>query len=64
MSTIAIEEKSLTTADRCDACGAQAYVRVVMSYGELQFCGHHANMHLDKLEENAINIIDQRSEIK
>ncbi|MFC7402192.1 hypothetical protein [Citricoccus sp. GCM10030269] len=33
----------LTGADRCDRCGAQAYVRAVLeSGGELLFCGHHA----------------------
>src|SRR5690606_27884370 len=31
----------LTAADRCDRCNAQAYVRVVLSVGELLFCGHH-----------------------
>lgn len=27
--------------DRCDRCGAQAYVRVLLSGGDLLFCGHH-----------------------
>ena len=36
-------EYPLTALDRCDACGAQAYVRVVVvkSQQELMFCGHH-----------------------
>ncbi|MFT0847949.1 hypothetical protein VR010_09350 [Actinomycetaceae bacterium L2_0104] len=58
------DEKTLTTADRCDACGAQAYVRVVMPYGELLFCGHHANQHLDKLQEAAVRVQDERERIK
>ncbi len=34
---------TLTAADRCDRCGAQAYLRVrLISGGELLFCGHHA----------------------
>ena len=36
----------LTAADRCDRCGAQAYVRAVLPVGtELLFCGHHGNEH-------------------
>lgn len=36
----------LTAADRCDNCGAQAYVRAVLPSGsDLLFCGHHANAH-------------------
>jgi hypothetical protein len=34
--------RSLTAADRCDRCGAQAFVRVTMTSGaELLFCAHH-----------------------
>lgn len=32
----------LATADRCDRCGARAYVRATLPSGaELLFCGHH-----------------------
>ncbi len=32
----------LTVADRCDRCGAQAFVRATMTSGaELLFCAHH-----------------------
>lgn len=43
MST-AVASRELTAVDRCDRCGAQAYVRAVLeaSGGELLFCGHHA----------------------
>ncbi len=45
---------SLTAADRCDRCGAQAYVRArLYSGGELLFCAHHAREHLPKLREHA-----------
>jgi hypothetical protein len=41
----------LTAADRCDRCGAQAYVRATLvSGGELMFCLHHANEFRDALE--------------
>lgn len=49
----------LTTADRCDACGAQGYVRVTMPYGELIFCAHHARKHSDALAEVATHIQDE-----
>lgn len=37
---------TLTAADRCDRCSAQAYVRATLPNGtELLFCGHHGNAH-------------------
>ena len=37
---------SLTLADRCDSCGAQAFLRATMPSGTaLLFCGHHGNAH-------------------
>ena len=45
---------SLTAADRCDRCGAQAYVRASLhGGGELLFCAHHGREHLPKLREHA-----------
>ncbi|MEO9248893.1 hypothetical protein ABDK96_14510 [Citricoccus nitrophenolicus] len=45
-----IESPVLTGADRCDRCGAQAYVRAVLTNGgELLFCGHHARSVEDSL---------------
>jgi len=42
----------LTAADRCDRCGAQAYIRVTMpSGGELLFCAHHGRAHEARLRE-------------
>jgi hypothetical protein len=50
----------LTAADRCDRCGAQAYLRVeLQSGGELLFCAHHAREHGDKLKEIAVNVVDE-----
>ncbi|UJH71290.1 hypothetical protein [Ornithinimicrobium sp. INDO-MA30-4] len=42
----------LTVADRCDRCGAQAYVRARLA-GDLQllFCAHHGREHNDKLRD-------------
>ncbi|GAB49467.1 DUF7455 domain-containing protein [Mobilicoccus pelagius] len=51
---------ALTTADRCDRCGAQAYIRVRLeSGGELLFCAHHGRAHLPKLSDVAAEIQDE-----
>lgn len=48
---------TLTTADRCDRCGAAAKARAVLpSGGELLFCGHHARAHEAKLRELSVDI--------
>jgi hypothetical protein len=53
-------ERPLVAADRCDRCGAQAYVRATLpSGGELLFCAHHARKHEDKLRELAATIYDE-----
>ncbi|OJX64931.1 MAG: hypothetical protein BGO95_01060 [Micrococcales bacterium 73-13] len=44
----------LSALDRCDSCGAQAYVRVTLASGELLFCAHHATRFRDKLADTAI----------
>ncbi|GEL93791.1 hypothetical protein CCO02nite_04490 [Cellulomonas composti] len=49
----------LTAADRCDRCGAQAYVRVVLPVGELLFCAHHAREHAPKFAELATHVHDE-----
>lgn len=48
--TTTIDTVPLTALDRCDSCGAQAYVRVTMGGSELLFCAHHARKHEDKLK--------------
>lgn len=51
----------LTAFDRCDRCGAQAYVRARLGDGlELHFCGHHGREHLDKLRHlQDVDILDE-----
>ena len=52
----------LTANDRCDRCGAQAYIRVTLSAGgELLFCAHHGHAHEMKLREMAVNFQDDSS---
>lgn len=51
---------TLTAADRCDRCGAQAYIRArLTSGGELLFCAHHGREHLAKLKDLAVEIHDE-----
>jgi hypothetical protein len=51
---------ALTAADRCDRCGAQAYLRVeLVTGGELLFCAHHAREHEAKLRKVAVVIQDE-----
>ena len=50
----------LTAADRCDRCGARAYIRVVLpGGGELLFCAHHGRAHQDALRARDADIQDQ-----
>ena len=47
-------------ADRCDRCGAQAYVRARLATGgQLLFCAHHGREHLPKLQDVAVDIHDE-----
>jgi hypothetical protein len=55
-----IEGPALNASDRCDRCGAQAYVRVTMASGfDLLFCSHHGKKHADKLKQVALKIQDE-----
>lgn len=55
---------TLTAADRCDRCGARAYVRVCLSTGgELLFCAHHGREHLPKLQGIASTIQDETNRL-
>lgn len=56
-------EYELTNLDRCDACGAQALVRVRGVSGELLFCGHHYTKNEAALIEFAYEILDEREKI-
>ncbi|TIC85416.1 hypothetical protein [Nocardioides sp. GY 10127] len=60
MTTAVAPSSSLTAADRCDRCGAQAYLRVeLQSGGELLFCAHHAREHGDKIKAMAATVVDE-----
>ena len=59
-TAVAPGSAALSAADRCDRCGAQAYLKVeLLSGGELLFCAHHAREHGDALKAVAANVIDE-----
>ncbi|WP_432544921.1 DUF7455 domain-containing protein [Kineococcus sp. SYSU DK002] len=54
----------MTASDRCDRCGAQAYVRVVLSAGgELLFCAHHGREHRQALRASGADIHDESQKL-
>lgn len=55
--TTTVEKVEFNTADRCDRCGAQAYVQVFLNNGlDLLFCNHHSREHKDKLQQVSLTI--------
>jgi hypothetical protein len=57
------EVEKLVANDRCDVCGAQAYIRVQLDSGELLFCAHHGNANKEKLQPLIINWHDQTQDL-
>ena len=61
---VLLESTPLNALDRCDRCGAQAYVRAVLATGgELMFCAHHGKEYAEKLATVAVKIDDQSSKL-
>ncbi|HEX6232971.1 MAG TPA: hypothetical protein VFZ63_07595 [Jiangellaceae bacterium] len=55
---------TLKAVDRCDSCGAQAYIRAVMPGGsELLFCGHHGRRHEPKLRPLTVEWHDETNRL-
>lgn len=47
--------------DRCDTCGARAYVIATMRTGlQVFYCAHHATKYWERLTAQAIRVDDQR----
>jgi hypothetical protein len=64
MTTAVAPSSALTALDRCDRCGAQAYLRVELAGGgDLLFCAHHAREHGDKLREIAVAVQDETDKL-
>ena len=58
--TTTIAASPLTATDRCDRCGAQAYVRATMESGfDLLLCAHHFHENEARLREIAVAIHDE-----
>lgn len=58
--TPTLDASPLTATDRCDRCGAQAYIRTVLSSGsELLFCNHHWQENEPRLRELSASIQDE-----
>ncbi len=65
MTTAVAPSTALSAQDRCDRCGAQAYLRVeLVSGGELLFCAHHAREHGDKLRTVAAAVHDETHKLE
>ncbi|WGW13332.1 hypothetical protein LWF01_06075 [Saxibacter everestensis] len=63
MTDSATLEAPLTVADRCDQCGAQAFLRVHLNSGELLFCAHHGRKHQDALRATAVRVQDETDKL-
>jgi hypothetical protein len=54
----------MSAMDRCDRCGAQAYVRVLLrGRQELMFCAHHYRQHAPALAQFAVAVHDDRQRL-
>ncbi len=54
----------LVASDRCDRCGARAYVRAVLAGGsELLLCRHHARQHGERLRAVAVDYVDESDRV-
>ena len=59
-----LEPTPLNAIDRCDRCGAQAYVRAtLLSGGELLFCAHHGKEYSEGLKKVTIRIQDETEKL-
>ena len=53
----------LTALDRCDQCGAQAYIRVGVGSSELLFCAHHGHKYQERLTGIASSWHDESAKL-
>jgi hypothetical protein len=54
---------SLSPVDRCDRCGAAAYVLAVLTTGDLAFCAHHGRRYAAPLAATALLVIDESEQL-
>lgn len=61
---------NLSSGDRCDRCGAQAYVLLSVlvpdsGHRELLLCAHHYRKHEGHLQHSGVRVLlDQRRELE
>lgn len=53
----------LNATDRCDSCGAQAYIAAEVNGSELLFCAHHGRKYEEKLKEVATSWHDETARL-
>lgn len=63
MDAPATSGAALTALDRCDQCGAQAYIRVGVGSSELLFCAHHGHKYQEKLSGIASSWHDESARL-
>ncbi|MDQ0725348.1 hypothetical protein [Microbacterium sp. W4I20] len=56
-------EFRLTALDRCDSCGAQAYIAAEVNGSELLFCAHHGRKYEEKLRSVATSWHDESARL-
>lgn len=59
----AVLEYRLSAMDRCDSCGAQAYIAAEVNGSELLFCAHHGRKYEEKLRSIASSWHDETSRL-
>src|SRR3954454_21850397 len=65
MTTAVAPSSPLTALDRCDRCGAQAYLRVELAGGgELLFCAHHGRKYGEALRDAGAEIVDETDRLR
>lgn len=53
----------LTALDRCDSCGAQAYIAAEVNGTEMLFCAHHGRKYEEKLRAVATSWHDESARL-
>ncbi len=56
-------ECRLTAMDRCESCGAQAYISAEVNGSELLFCAHHGRKYEEKLRAVATSWHDETARL-
>lgn len=61
MNPDVIEKPSFTLLpkDRCDRCGAQAYMKATKGKVDLLFCAHHGTKHESALRGQGFSVLDE-----